>query len=505
MNQDTTTSNGNSIAASLATFAVVLLSLITFIRTIRSQKKSKSTNQDDILIHNQPLSSYKDPPFPPNLSFLQTSKAFSSPQVPNYLLQWFKDLGTIFQLNMPLTPFPMFVLVGDPDVSRQILNDRKSLKTKAIKNIAIVHDFGDDILTSEGLFWKHSRKNIAVAFSSNHIKRMNSVVLDKVKEFTMKLDEMVEKGESFDVGDEMLHLTLSVISEAAFQYTISFEERCMVLEEFDIIFREYRRALIPFRWKLGFLFPEYRRARQGGKKFVDFGMKLLNSYRKLEKPVKGTVIDLIACNENYKSDKERASDIVVLFFAGHDTTAYSLAWTLFELAKNQSEQMKLHKELLSLPEEDRSSSVALNAVIKESQRFRTITPVASVRTVDHDVYVEKNEKNGLEHNIKIMAGSLIMCSPLLLHYNDIYHKDPEVFNPSRWTDLDSKSKESFMPFSIGRRNCVGQSLANAELNVVLSNLCSDYHFSIDDEGQTAYSITYKLVGTRLFASKATKK
>jgi cytochrome P450 len=439
-----------------------------------------------------------------NINYYETVKALSSKELPYKFLQWSKETGDTFEMKIPFSPYPMFVVSGELNLCRKILTDKTSERHFGLDVFKIIHDGGDDILTSEGSYWKHSRKFIAPAFASKHIKRMNGVSTQRTESLIKKLDMIVEKGESLDICDEFLHLTLSIIGEAAFEYELSLEDRNMFLSELHIVFTEARKGRMPLRWKFGAFIPDVRRAREGGKTLLAFGLKILESYRQLESPQKGTVIDCIANNQHYKNDKERASDILVLFVGGHDTTAFTIAWTLLELAKNPLEQAKLQRELKSIKSvEDRASSTALNCVIKESQRLRPVLPLASSRRLTHDVIINKNKKNGLKKDVLVPTGSVILCPQILLNRNPNHHKDPDVFKPSRWINPSEEALASLMPFSLGRRNCIGQSLAKGQLGCVLSRLCTDYIFSIDDEGTQDCGLTDKPLGARLFVSKAT--
>ncbi len=447
---------------------------------------------------------YVEPPFPSKLGPFETMKTLTSQDLPYKLLEWAQDTGFIFQLKMPLAPYPMFVVSGDIDLCKEVLNDRTSLKSKGVDTLKLLHDGGDDIFTSDGLFWKHSRKGIAPAFSSNHIKRMNHVVIRETEKFMKTLDKLAIEGKSFDVGHEMLILTLSVISEAGFQYSMSLDEKMMFLDELDIVFAEMLKGRMPFRWTFGSFIPEVRRAKEAGKNLVAFGMKVLEHYRQLESPLEGTVIDLIARNNNYKDDKERASDILVLFVGGHDTTAFTLVRILVELAKNQHEQLQLQNELKSLPENDRLSSVALHCVIKEGQRLRPVV-LGPSRMLTRDVIVKKTDENGLEKDMLIPSGSAVLCPSKLLNSNPKYHQDADLFKPSRWINPSPQASASLIPFALGRRRCIGQTLAEAEIVNVLSRLCADYTFIVEAEGKEKLLLTHQIIGARLLVSKAVEE
>ncbi|XP_077868489.1 cytochrome P450 3A19-like [Saccoglossus kowalevskii] len=56
--------------------------------------------------------------------------------------------------------------------------------------------------------------------------------------------------------------------------------------------------------------------------------------------------------------------------------------------------------------------------------------------------------------------------------------DPESFNPERFTDPDNLPKPyTFLPFSLGRRNCIGNKFAQIAMRVILAGLLRDLKFS----------------------------
>ena len=69
---------------------------------------------------------------------------------------------------------------------------------------------------------------------------------------------------------------------------------------------------------------------------------------------------------------------------------------------------------------------------------------------------------------------------LALHMNKDVWGDPEAFRPERFLDNNGKMGphiSSWMPFSTGRRVCLGESLAKVELQLVLATFIQRYEFS----------------------------
>lgn len=446
---------------------------------------------------------YMEPPFTKH-GYIATMKGLLAKNMPDYILQWARESGQTFRLRIPFSRYPMVVVTGDLHLCREILNDRSSLKSpgglKSFK-VHVVKEYCDDIITSEGAYHKHSRKHISPAFATKHIKRMLATATEKTNELVNTLDNVAEKGESFDVGTAMIHVTIQVVCEAAFGYPITFEERNLLADDVGAMLKEGKKGVIPFRWKFGAFNKEFLKARDSSLRVYGFASKVLEHHRRQESPQEGNVVDLIDKNPNYTNDNERRNDLVVLFIAGYDTTAYTLAWTLLQLAKNKEEQTKLRNELRSMPVEDRQNSAGLQCVIKEGMRLKPVLPLGSSRIVSRDVILRKTEENGLERDMLIPKGSCVRCCLLLLNHNPNYHDDAEVFRPSRWIEPSRNALASLLTFSLGRRSCIGQSLAKAEIVGVLARLCVDYEFSVADEGDQNVMMVHQPVGARLFVKK----
>ncbi len=470
--------------------ALAFIALLVHWKTIKSRAKVASIVQRN-----------NDIPLPP-FATENTKDALNDVAAKNLVevfQNWSNKAGDIFRIHLP-APYASVIISGDVDLNREILIDKSSLQCYS-QDHTLLHNGGDNILSSDGTFWQHSRKGMAPAFASHQIKRMNEVVKVQRENYVRsKLDHHAHTGQSFDVGAEMIDLTFSVICEAAFEYDMSPDEKKKFLADYTRTKYEIRNLRSFSIWKFASYIPTLLRIREGGKNLLALGYKILESYRNLKEPRSGTVVDLIAKNNEYKSDKERASDIIMLLVAGHGTTAHTLAWTLLELAKNPLEQQKLREHLRSLPEEDRSKSDVLHTCIKESMRLRP-TSLGSIRETTRDIIAKSNERNGLKHDLNIPKGSMIIMPQILMNSNPVTFKDPHVFRPARWNVPSEDAVKALMPFSVGRKNCIGQSLAKAELETVLAYLFAEYEFTVKDEGTAEFTFAYSPVGARLCVAK----
>jgi cytochrome P450 len=441
---------------------------------------------------------YASPPFNGE-TFKTTVEAYSSREMMRIILKWQKDIGDIVRLKQPVEN-RMAVITGNLHLFQQVLGDRKSLKCGS-KSVSMLHDFGPDVYTSEGEFWRHSKKGMLPALNAVRTKKVCAVAMRKIDILSKKLDEYAEKGTSFSPNIEMLELMYNITCDALFQYDLSYEEFMMVWTASEAVKVELRKGNIPLRWKFGFLVPAYREARKYGKDLLAFGHKLLDSYRSLESPSEDTIIHFINKNKNYKNDKERASDAIIMAFAAIDTTAYTLSHTLKMLAKYPHYQDQLRAELQSMAVEERPNSNLLHCIIKETMRLHPVGGTGSNRSIARDIVIKKDEKNDLKEDVMIPKGSMVICSFMMIHHNPRYFKDPEKFDPERWFDPTEEESQAFMNFGLGRRNCSGQNLAKPEMYNTISRLICKYEFSFENEGTDEFFVFHIPKDLRMLVKK----
>jgi len=445
------------------------------------------------------------PPYSP-LGRWETMKEFCSENCTSYILKIIKLDITIFRMR-PLIPFrrkPFLVEVTDVQTLRQVLKDETSTKPDFVYSLYLkVHKGNFNIFSSEGPKWKHSRKAIASAFSSKHVNRMNTVVKEKTDIWvTNKLIVKIENGEPIDVASEMLHLTLCSICEAAFQYSITDNEAENFLKELHLALMEAAAADMPFRKYISRFLSSSRRASVASDRLIDFSQKVLDAYRSLECPIEGTVIDCIAKNSHYENDKDRVADIFIMLVGGHDTTAYTISWTMFELAKHQEEQKKLRSMLHTADSSARLHVPKLHHVIKEAMRLHPVAAMGTCRKIASDLIIKREDPLP---DYFVPEGSIIMVSIMGMMRNERYYKDPDSFKPSRWENPTKDEVDAFMPFLIGRRNCVGQSLAHSNLRIIVSTLIQNYDWAVENPGTATCFFTYAPKNMTLKASRIADK
>ncbi|KAG7461061.1 hypothetical protein MATL_G00205960 [Megalops atlanticus] len=164
-----------------------------------------------------------------------------------------------------------------------------------------------------------------------------------------------------------------------------------------------------------------------------------------------------------------------LFVAGTETSSSTLSWALLIMTKYPHIQKKVHEEIDnviggSTPRiHHRQMMPFTDAVIHETQRFADIIPM----NLPHETTTDVNLKGYF-----IPKGTYII--PLLrsVHRDKNHWKNPDEFDPQHFLNEEGKfvKGEAFMPFSAGRRVCVGETLARMELFLFFTFLLQRFSF-----------------------------
>lgn len=176
-------------------------------------------------------------------------------------------------------------------------------------------------------------------------------------------------------------------------------------------------------------------------------------------------------NDSHGSFQDVLDEAITLLFAGQDTGAATISWTLHLLSLHPDIQNRLANEVQGAS--DFTKLPFLDAVLKESMRLYPVAPFV-VRHLAQDVNVSDK--------VVLPKGAFACIWIYSLHRNpDIWKLDPDRFVPERWINgkLTKLELDSYMPFCSGPRNCLGQPIAHTWLRTILGTLIQSIEF-IDD-------------------------
>ncbi|BBY78150.1 cytochrome P450 [Mycolicibacterium parafortuitum] len=166
------------------------------------------------------------------------------------------------------------------------------------------------------------------------------------------------------------------------------------------------------------------------------------------------------------TDREIADDLIAFLIAGHDTTATTLAYALWQLGRRPDLQDRVLAEVVAVGERESLGPADVPAlgytvaVLHEALRLCPPAPATSREAVcDIDVGGHLVE-----------AGSMLVVGIYALHRDPRLWADPLTFDPDRFTGGERPDRWQYLPFGAGPRSCIGDHFAMLEATLALATI-----------------------------------
>ncbi|XP_074308295.1 cytokinin hydroxylase-like [Silene latifolia] len=408
--------------------------------------------------------------------------------LPHYLL-WSHKYGKRFIYWHGFEPR---MCLTDPDLIKELLTKYNHVSGKSwLQQQGSKHFIGNGLLMANGDSWYHQRLIVSPTFMSDKLKGYAEQVVECTTITLKSLQDMIEKGENeVEIGELMARLTADIISRIEFG---SSHEKGKKI--FDLLNHLQHRCA-----------QSTKHLCIPGSRF--FPSKYNKEIKTLKKEVERLLMEIIEsrkrCVEMGRSDSSNENDLLgilmnelqkdidnsngflnmqlimdeckTFFFAGHETTALLLTWTVMLLATNIEWQQKLRDEITQVcngatPSLDHFPKLRLlSMIINESLRLyppATLLPRMAFEDIKlGDLFIPK----GLSIWIPVLA---------IHHDKELWGEDVNEFNPHRFASKSFISSR-FIPFGGGPRNCIGQSFAILEAKIILAMLISKFKFTMSD-------------------------
>ncbi|XP_072942062.1 cytochrome P450 4d2-like [Epargyreus clarus] len=410
------------------------------------------------------------------------------------LLKYLKDsYGNVTRVHLL---HKRYMILYHPKYVEPLVS-RMDLITKGRSYYFLRPWLGDGLLTSEGTRWKIHRKFLTPAFHFNILQNFLPVFQKNEKILIETLKKTVS-GPSVDLFPIMALNALDNVTESIMGVSINAQKNS---ESKYVKSIEALTKIIAMRMRNPFVAEDaifkltsYKRIQDEVLKVLHGQTKDVISKRRKELKIlnitqldpqselgirnKHAFLDLLLLAE---TDGQRVSDehvreeVDTFMFEGHDTTTSGICFALYILSKHPDVQEKILQEQKDILGDDLNRDPTyselqqmkyLEQVIRESLRIYPSVPlIERLITKDTDIA-----------GIHVKSNTSIIIDIFHMQRNPELFEDPLEFRPERFESHNMKNAFSWMAFSAGPRNCIGQKFALMEMKTTLAGVIK--HFKL---------------------------
>lgn len=373
------------------------------------------------------------------------------------------------------TPWHM---VTDPDAIRRILleNIDNYPKSKVTKNL-LRPAIGESLFIAEGSHWRWQRRTAAPAFSHRNVMNLAPIMTGAAERCAERIASAGNR--AVNLLDEMITTTFDVIADVTFSGDGGFD-RDGVHKAIDVFISDAGK--ISLFDILGF--PDWiprpgRTVSANGMTDMKAAADRVIDARTANGP-EGIpdLLDLLLAGEDPKTKRrmtteELRDNLLTFIVAGHETTALTLAWSLYLCAFDETVQDRARAEVQGVlagraaTGADVAHLPFIRQIIDEALRLYPPAAIVSRTAVAPDTLC----------CTRINPGDTVTLPIYALHRSHLLWDEPDAFDPDRWAGGAKPDRYAYLPFGDGPRICIGASFALQEAVIILATLLSRFRFT----------------------------
>ncbi|CAB3398648.1 unnamed protein product [Caenorhabditis bovis] len=442
------------------------------------------------------------PPGPIPLPFLGNILALRNP-APGFrsFVKWRKTYGDIYTFWLGTRPY---ILVSSYEALKEtFIRDGETYVDK--KPMPFQESFRGGcygVVETNGMFWREHRRFALHQFRDFGYgkERMQQRILIEVEDIFNSCDN--SQGEDINIVEKMDRAVGNVINQMLFGYRFDASRH----EEFKTIrgFFDFQKGEFnTFKMRMQFLLPwtgrfmtgptileRFEKYRVGFSEF--FGRQIEQHKNEIDFELDETT-DYVEAYLKEQRKREKDGDFETysntqlfnmcldLWFAGLTTMSNTLQWCFAYVLNYPQFVAKVHEEMDRVIQgdrlitmDDKNNLPYMNAFINECQRCANVVPLNLLHMTTKDTVI-----NG--YSIPKGTGVVAQISTAML--DERVFKNPDAFNPDRFIANGKLRKiDELVPFSVGKRQCLGEGMARMELFLFVANFLNRYHIRPTKEG-----------------------
>ena len=394
------------------------------------------------------------------------------------LSRWSREYGEAVPLQFG--PWPALLITRPEWIDAVfVAQNRDFRKPPSIRRLAPL--IGNGLVASEGEFWLRQRRLVQPAFHRDRIAEYSDLMVQCAEDAAAGWRD----GDVRQLDAEMSALTLRVVARALFGTEVDVPT---------------------FASSVGFV-SEHLQSRLNGVRFfipdwlpTPGNVRMKRAVRRLDRVLYRVIAERRASGDRRHdllglllaardaegggmSDRQLRDEATTLMIAGHDTTATTLTWAWYLLARHPAAERVLHAELETVLAGRRPTAADVarlryaEQVIYEALRLYPVA-YATGRQAIRDTEIGGH---------RVRRGTIVVLPQWAMHRDPRYFEEPGSFRPERWADslVTRLPRGVYFPFGGGPRQCIGAAFAMMEAVLVLVTFAQRLRLSLVSSEEVA--------------------
>ena len=366
------------------------------------------------------------------------------------------------------------ILTQNPEFINYILKEnhrnynKSELTTKRASKF-----FGKGLLFSNGDYWLKQRRLIQPAFHRDKLKGLFNLIIKSIDVYLLEFPV----GKNIDIHPLVHQLSFNILIQSLFDIKLTsqmMEEIRQIFTELQhFLFKDVNQPLHRFFYPItGTETAQLKNAKRLREILLEIILKRKESNKQYD-----DLLDMLL-NSKYEdtgetmSNEQIVDEVLILIFAGHETTANTLSWLLYLLSTNKEATQKLTDSFHDSTIHECLNNEYLKATINEAMRLYPAAWIAERVAIEDDKF----------EDYSFPKNTIIVPFFFGLHRDKNLWNEELNFVPERFIINNKVTKlKNYFPFGAGPRMCIGNNFAIAEMSFFIFSFLKK--FQIQASGQ----------------------
>ncbi len=371
-----------------------------------------------------------------------------------------------------------------PDHNQHVLqdNNRNYTKIPSPSFVILQPILGNGLLTSDGETWLRQRRLAQPAFHRQRIASFGDTMTAAAGRVLDRLRSPAGQHQVVDLSQIMTGLTLEIVGRTLFSIDLTGEAAYVgeAFTEVNHLATEFTSdPLALFKLRVPF-WPTTRRLLAGVRRLDVVVNRIIADRRAEPEPGEDLLGMLMAARDETTGagmdDRQLRDEVMTLLLAGHETTAVALSWIIYLLSTHPEVARRLEAEV----DEVLAGRTPAMADLAQLPYARMIIDEALRLYPPAYVIARWGHEPDQIGQWAIPANSSVLLIPFVTHRLPAFWDEPDRFDPERFTPENAagRPRYAYLPFGGGPRQCIGNTFALVETQLILTMLVQRYRWTL---------------------------